>query len=272
MLQLRVTDPSPRGAAAVPGRSEVVWRDNDGKVAAFGRSARGRHGFRMPGVADYVWSDVDGEVVATPDAPEQEPRVVEAYHRCVLPMALHTRGVQVLHASAVHGPEGVVALCARSGTGKSTLACGLGRRPGHALWADDAVAFEGGEPAVLAVALPFSLHLRPASIAYFDAEAATPTTTAATDAAPLARIVVLERAGAGEPPICVRRLTDVEAFTAVLAHAYCFDLAAADSRRTTAERYLDLVARVPVHVLRFRPGFDRVPALLDVLESLPGAT
>lgn len=259
----------PSGAAPPLGGPEIVWRDNDGQVAAIGWSDGGRHRLRMPGVAEYVWADGQDDVHAAPAPDVGRPAVAEAFHRCVLPLALQTRGVQVLHASAVRGPGGVVALCARSGTGKSTLACGLGRRPGHALWADDALAFEVGvgADAALAVPLPFSLHLRPASASYFGARPATPTTTAAAEAVPLAHVVVLERAADGEPAVAARRLSDAEAFTGVLAHAYCFDLDAPALRRMTAERYLALVARVPVHALRFRPGLDAVPALVEALED-----
>ena len=49
------------------------------------------------------------------------------------------RGWEALHASAVLSPQGVVAFCAGSGTGKSTIARGLSER-GYQLCADDAVA------------------------------------------------------------------------------------------------------------------------------------
>jgi hypothetical protein len=261
-MRLRVLTAPPSGAVPDSAITEVVWHDNEGRVAAYGSTSGARHRMRMPGLATYSWRDGSDEVVALPAEADRD-QVVDAFLRCVLPMALHTRGLQVLHASAVRGPRGVVALCARSGTGKSTLAYGLSRRPGQVLWADDAVAFDAAAPEVQALPLPFSLHLRPVSAAYFGVPSAQGG--AASEPAPLAAVVVMERAP-GE--VEVRRLADAEAFTAVLQHAYCFDLEARPRRRETAERYLELTARVPVYELRFPAGLDQLPRIVDALEAL----
>src|SRR4051794_12106632 len=261
-MKLRVFTASPFGAAPAPAAEEVVWRDNDGRVAAYGSTTGSRHRMRMPGLATFAWRDGSDEVTAR--AAAERDVVVDAFQRCVLPMALHTRGLQVLHASAVRGRDGVVALCARSGTGKSTLAYGLSRRPGRDLWADDAVAFDTGGPAVLALPLPFELHLRPASAAFFGADPIGAAGVAANGPVPLAAVLILERHN--EPDVRIRRLTDGDAFTAVLQHAYCFDLDGRPRRRETAERYLELSARVPVWEVGFRAGLDELPALLEQLE------
>jgi hypothetical protein len=58
----------------------------------------------------------------------------------ILPNVALMRGYEALHASAVDSPEGVVALAAPSGTGKTTLALELVRR-GWALFADDVLTF-----------------------------------------------------------------------------------------------------------------------------------
>ena len=113
MLSLKVEPASPSGEPARDVRPDVVWHDNDGRVAAFGWSAGDVHRVCMPGVADYAWSAGDDDVTARPDAAGDAQGVVEGFHRCVLPLALQTRGIQVLHASAVRGPDGVVGLCAR---------------------------------------------------------------------------------------------------------------------------------------------------------------
>ena len=263
-MTLRVFTASPFGAAPGPGAEEVVWRDNDGHVAAYGSTTGYHHRMRMPGLATFAWRDGSDQVTAR--AAVERDAVFDAFQRCVLPMVLHTRGLQVLHASAVRSPDGVVALCARSGTGKSTLDYGLSRRPGRDLWADDAVAFDTGGPTVLALPLSFELHLRQASAAFFGADPIVAAQGAASAPAPLAAVLILERRD--EADIRIRRLTDAEAFTAVLQHAYCFDLEGRPRRRETAERYLELSARVPVWAVSFRAGLDELPALLEQLEGV----
>lgn len=260
-MRLRVVTAPPTRAAPDPWAGELVWRDDDGRVAAYGSTAGSQHRMRMPGLADFSWRDDSDEVIAVPGEVKRE-EVVDAFRRCVLPMAMHTRGVQVLHASGVRGPAGVIALCARSGTGKSTLAYALSLRPEHELCADDALGFDVDGPVVDALPLPFALHLRPASTAHFGA--ATDERPSAPGRSPLAAVVVMERAEKEK----LRRLIATEAFTAVLQHAYCFDLESRPRRRETAERYLELTARVPVYELHFRAGLDRVPRVLDALERV----
>lgn len=261
--------PSPAGQSG-----ETLWRDNDGRVAAYGCTDGARHWMRMPGVGTFHWRDGSDEMTVAAPPEVTEAVVQDAFRRCVLPMALSTRGCQVLHAGAVLGPEGVVALCARSQTGKSTLSRGLAGRPGRALWGDDAVAFATSGDGVEALPLPFALSLRPASAAHFAGSADAPH-AGGEDPAPLAAVLVLRRAdGEGEPVAAARRIPPADAFTAVLEHAYCFDLEGAPRRRDTAEQYLALTARVPVYELRFRTGLEHLEAILDEVERAlaPGAT
>src|SRR6266480_4230280 len=92
------------------------WEANDGIVL---------YGFRSSG---YGWATVEGlgsyrfeaagdvQVVSDGGAPEA---IEDAWYRSVLPLVLQARGTQVLHASAVAGPDGAVALCGASTSGKS---------------------------------------------------------------------------------------------------------------------------------------------------------
>jgi hypothetical protein len=260
-----------RPSAAEPG--ETLWRDNDGRVAAYGRTDGARHCMRMPGVGTFHWRDGSDEMTVAPVAEVTDGELEDAFRRCALPMALSTRGSQVLHAGGVLGPEGVVALCARSQTGKSTLSRGLAGRPGRALWGDDAVAFAASADTVEALPLPFALSLRPASAAHFAGSVDAPL-AGGDDPAPLAAVLVLARADAhGDPVAAARRVPPADAFTMVLEHAYCFDLEGAPRRRDIAEQYLELTARVPVYELRFRTGLEHLEAILDEVERAiaPGA-
>jgi hypothetical protein len=68
----------------------------------------------------------------------------------------------------------------------------------------------------------------------------------------------------------VERLDPASACRAALAHAYCFSVEDPARKRRTVERYLALVARVPAWEIRFRPGLERLPALLDAIEGVTG--
>jgi hypothetical protein len=116
--------------------------------------------------------------------------------------ASSVRGFEALHASAVRGPEGVVAFVATRGAGKSTLAAELVAR-GHALVCDDVLSLgRDGAEVIGHPGPPFmTLHARAAVDRDFCEvlEASTEDGTvwvrvrgAETDPTPLTSIFILE--------------------------------------------------------------------------------
>jgi hypothetical protein len=248
-----------------------VWRDHEERVCAYGHTVRGVHWMHLPGLASFRFgSGVDG-VMAIPQPPIREDRIVDEYRRKVLPMALQALGQEVLHASAVLTQWGVVAMCATTKIGKSTTAFGLSQR-GWPLWADDTVVFEKLDGGIKAIPLPFAVRLRPDAAALFDqhlrAASADPGWNGADrmerGPAPLAALLLLNRSYDSEDAVVhTRRLLSTEAFTDVLTHAYYFRVQDAERKRRMMHQYLELVARVPVFEVRFRPGLKTLSVVLD---------
>ena len=254
-----ISDPSAAGVE--------VWRQHDGAIAAYGGSAGHAHWMRVPGAGTFTFANSAPTVTAFPDPGVRLAVVEDAFRRSVLPMALQARGQEVLHASAVAGARGVFGLCAVSETGKSTLAYALSRR-GYDVWADDALAFELADDGVTALSLPFSLYLRPRSAEYFGIPADAPAAVHGGDRrADLAALFVLVRAADDRAREPVRRLPQSDAFTAVLAHGYCFSLADVERKRAMMDAYLQLVTRVPIFEVRIAEGLERLPQLLDAIEA-----
>jgi hypothetical protein len=172
-------------------------------------------------------------------------------------MAVQALGREVLHASAVLTADGVVAFGAVSTTGKSTLAAALNRRA-YPLWADDAVAFEASDGIIESVALPFE------GAPGGGGEAGTPPRRRES----LAAVCVLERSSSPmSKSVIVSRLAPSEAFLALLTHAYCYSLDDVDRHRGMIDQYLDAARIVPVFRVIFEPGLDRLPPILDAIES-----
>src|SRR5262245_52695473 len=126
------------GVAALPDSAAEVWRDRSGRVVARCRGAHGRYWMELPAVATFRFDGESARVEAAPRPGIAPDALSAAYRHSALPLVLHARGHEVLHASAALMPRGIVALCGPSQSGKSTIAYGLDRR-GHALWADDAL-------------------------------------------------------------------------------------------------------------------------------------
>ena len=258
----------PAGTVPETPPGATTWRDYADRVAAYGFTVDGNHWMRLPGVASFRFSG-DTEVTCFTEPGVAPETVLDAYRRTVLPMAMQAVGWEVLHASAVHMPQGVVALCAVSRTGKSTVAYALGTR-GHRIVADDAlpVDLSGGTPR--AMPLPFELYLRPESASFFGvsgrAAAAQQGDGQATE---LAALCVLERSESSAPggPVAIRRLSPASSFPRVLAHAYCFSLEPRERHALMVERYLELVAHIPVFEVCLWPGLHNLERVVDEIED-----
>lgn len=246
----------------------VVQRLPDGAASALATVDDGTYRVVFPGVATFAFRPEEFEMRV--DAPlSTSRRVVEGlFHTTALPFALQTLGYEALHASAVQSSGGVVGLCARSGTGKTTLAWGLADRQGFRWWADDALVFApraAGEAQYRCLLLPHQPNLRANSREFFridDDVAAPAPATAGPDN--LAALVLVERSGGAEPVLT--RLSLVDALIGVLEHAYCF-FVDEGRERDSVRTYTDLVAKVPVFRLRFPSGFDQFGAVLELLEA-----
>jgi hypothetical protein len=276
MLKLSIERVGAMASLPVPTLNPrvEVWRDNEGVISAYGEVLDEEYRMHLPGLATFRFTS-DGEAIAASVANgTRDELVVDAYFRKVLPMVLQVRGREVLHASAVHFPAGVVALCGVSETGKSTIAFGLSQR-GYSLWADDSVALQITDSGVLALSLPFNIRLRPSSAELFDYDVhATPfigndhKQSLGWKREPLSAVCVLRRASKAGSPIAVRRLSSAEAFATVLTHAHCFTFEDAERKRRMMDHYLDIVARIPIFDICFPSGLENLSAILDTLERV----
>jgi hypothetical protein len=253
-----------------PSDADETWYDSDGVACAYGGTEGEQHWMHLPGVGTFRFSATPGEIAAFPEPSTPEDVVIDNFLRAVLPMALQVRGWELLHASAVLAPAGVVALSAVAGTGKSTTAYGLAQS-GYPQWADDAVAFDVRADPIDALPLPFSTRLRPEAASFFGEiplEKPREPNGAAGTRAPLAAVCVLERVEGEAGQVTVERCEAGEAFTAVLTHAYCFSLRDAERNRRMMRSYLDLIDRVPVLRVRFAPGLEQLAGLLVAIKAV----
>jgi hypothetical protein len=259
--------PHPRqGDAGV-----YTWLNLDGTLWGHAYRAGGQAWLSIPYLARFRFGERLGEALAIPNAHVSVDDVVDGYRRYALPLLLHAQGLEVVHASAVVVPGGVLALCGRAQTGKSTTAFALEQR-GHALWADDAVAFELRAGVPCALPQPFRLRLRESARQFF---AATTSHEAVSirkgDAlrearAPMriAGVVLLQRADRLE----IVPLRAADALAAIMEHAYWYDLREPGRKRQMMDAYAGLVAGAPVWRASFPSDLRRVDELVDALESV----
>jgi hypothetical protein len=249
-----------------------VWYNRAGGVVARGFAYDGYRWMAWPCLATFRFAPHDPCITAFPDPYAPADIIWDTYRRSVLPMALQARGLEALHASAITGPTGVVAFCAASETGKSTIAFGL-RRRGFPQWADDGVVFRAGPEGATAFPLPFEARLRAGSRKIFGSAAPLasrfqhngPGEQVHTAPAPLAALYLLERATADaiDGPARIETVSPQDAFSALLVHAHVFNPLDQTRLAQMLRTYLELVARVPVFTIQFSPAHEHFNDLLD---------
>ena len=250
-----------------------VWRDEEGRPCVYGYREGETWAIDVPGIATFRF-ERQGDVAASAYPGAARSRIRDAYRRGILPLILQFRGGEVLHASAVLISGGVVGLCGVSGTGKSTIAYGLGLR-GHQVCADDALVFRASAGAVESLPLEFDLRLPPASARHFGLLRRIGGVVGVGGAEgrrnaprPLAALCVLQRGRGSGPAPEVVPLGPAQAFIALLPHAYCLDLDDVERKSRMMHQYLDLAGRVPVFHIRFSGGFHGLEAVLNVIERV----
>ena len=252
-------------ASELTGRPFTTWYDENGERFACAFRVGASHHVNWPGIGIFAFSlgSTEVRVSAAPDASQQA--IEDTFSRVLQPIILQALGWQAIHASAVTGPSGVWGFCARSGSGKSTLAFAF-QRAGFTQFADDAVVLSVRTREVIAHPLPFIPRLERASFEYFATRPAE-RVQAGVSPMPMAAVFLLRRNPAPSQATTVTRLNPAPAFSALLAHAHCFDaLDKVHVSKLTAD-YLMFAETVPIFSCSYRPGFDYLPELIDRIQE-----
>lgn len=207
-LELALEDPAALLAAwaGIDGAGSWRGRLSDGKELAIERGQAGSLLFSYGDLARFRFDPAAGRLDCAPVEPQALDWQRVLLGR-VLPHVSIAYGREGLHAAAVLTPRGVVAIAAPGGMGKSTLAAELARR-GHRFFCDDVLVIGGDGGAVAAYPGSPQMNLEladdpadpgadpapGATIAVLAGERWVAVEGAATRPAPVAAIVLLERA------------------------------------------------------------------------------
>ena len=260
--RLHIGVPDPIRGQVSPGAVLQQWLDHEGRLIATG----GRHGdtwwMRWQALATFWFSDT-GVVRAEPVRNGLEPELRDSFVRGVIPVVLLARGYEALHASAVVVPQGVVALCGTSGTGKSTTALAIAAQ-GARHYSDDTVVYQVVDGQGIAARLPFPVRVDDSardvveSMNHFRFGAAP----GSREITPLHRIYHLVRDSS--VPADAPRFSPIPPatrFEILLAHSHPFDMGGDDRRRAFIEHLMTVARTVDVWECRFRPSLADLPAL-----------
>jgi hypothetical protein len=256
------TLPGPRGPAV------QHWPDSMGRVRVAAYRSEDGYCLEWPDVARFFLVPGVRTVAAAPDAACAAVTLRETFERFVVPLYWQISGGEALHASAVCRGSAALAFCATSGTGKSTIAWGMGLR-GFTVLTDDGLLLDAEGMPVRIRPVSADVRLRPESSRHFGIDAQSRTTIRPAESAPLAPtlagIMILERRSAGAA-IGIHRIEGAAALAGVIAHAHNLDPHDDALRARSVSRYLQVLSTTPVWEVAYPTGLEGLGSLLDEIE------
>lgn len=251
-----------------------AWSDASGKLIAWSRVDDTGGWIYWNHLARFVYNKAEHFVTAYAPPQTGHDFIYQIYLENTLPFILSLRGYEVLHASAVFVPDGVIAFSAVSGTGKSTFVYTLQKR-GYTVWADDVVIFRPKNGLFLCEPIPFNLRLYPETTAEVQKFHSTPpsnrnrSTSLGVEPTRLAAVCLLERIAEDPLPdqTTITRLPIQTAFTQLLPHAYNFEIKHPDRNRQVMITYLNLVSSIPIYKVYIPNRISALSPVLDQLET-----
>ena len=255
-------------APAGAGREACVWRDERGVIFARGLTVDDRRWIEWKDLGTFAFSLGSTMVHAWPAPGIDRAAIADAFARVLQPIILQALGWQALHASAVMGTEGAIAFCGVGRSGKSTLAYALGH-DGFTQIADDAVVIETGGDGIVMHRLPFAPGLRQPSRQHFAERPPTPLPSPTLpDQVRLRAAFVLRQDDTLTRPETPERIPPVQAFSALVTHARCFDESDPGHVRRLVADYLQVAESIPVFALGYPPRFAQFAELTAVITAM----
>jgi hypothetical protein len=268
MLSLSILE----GVAPATGRQVNEWTDECGKVFARAFSSDDHYQIDLPGLGAFAFRPGSRDVLVWPEPNARHKEVSDTFDRLLQPVILQALGKQALHAAASVGPSGTIAFCGNTGSGKSTLGFAMGQA-GYRQLADDALVLQLEQDRVRVCPLPFAPRLRAASRPHFGYSDEIPASRVdlRPDDLVLSAIFLLRQDEQTERSR-LALLPQAQAFSALLAHAYCYDAQDPNHTRRLVDSYLAIVSLVPVFALQYRPDLQRLPQLIEMIKDAAGSS
>lgn len=283
-LRIRSELPLPELQASAEGSLDITISSAD--LSEFSAETDGLQNFRQIAGGHYLYWNTAGrflvrggrEIVVDASPGVDADLLRLPLLGTVLATALHQRGLLILHGSAVIVGDGAIVFAGNSGQGKSTMTAALHAR-GHRLVTDDVVAVQISENQPPRVWPSFSrIKLWPDAISllgldpedhpkinsYVEKRSYQPGSDFPLDAVPLRAVYILERGVIGIEP-----LSGQSALLELLRNTYLSSLGSSmlgDTEVSQLQQCVQVVRRVPLHVLRRPYDLSLLPTIADLVE------
>lgn len=252
--------PDPRSDSLL----QTWYAGGTGAAVAQAFASNGRFLIAFRGIGLFAFPPGSTDITVWLDDGVSTEQLHDVAFRQVRPIVLQACGWQATHASANWTSDGILLMCGRAHSGKSTLAYALAQR-GFPQLADDQFVWRPGPSGFERHPLPFTPRLRPPSLTFFNTSSPSAVVESRLEG-PIWRIVILERHEEDFVP-SLAAVPSQRAFSALLGFAHCFNPKDQAETARLMRDYLELVGRVPVYALRYPTGFDHFERVIELLVS-----
>jgi hypothetical protein len=258
-----------------------VWRDVKGKIFALTQVIESEYWIHWQDLASFCLQ-INHNRIQAYVLPEIDANIVhDIFQRSILPYHLQLSGYEVLHASSIRKNKSVIAFCAVSGMGKSTLAYALSFW-GNELWSDDALVIETFPTPPSVFKIPFYIRLLPDAYDFFVDETTnnrfpnkkpfSNSTLSQNHAneAELSTIIFIERIKELEKnsTIQLEPILPTEAYPLIVKNAYVFENEDKNRKKQMLENYLDLVSKINIYKLQYPSELYKLSDLIIAIDKL----
>jgi len=243
-----------------------IWYDGNSNACAYGREINNEYYFKVPRVGIFKYNPIEDLVLFYDDRCKDKNLIEDSYYRLFLPIVLHLKGIESLHASGFQTEKGVIALAGVSGVGKSTLAYYFKDR-GFELWGDDSIAIlENGNDRFVTVGLPFKLRTKEDNNdlkknSFEDLDNFKNCEKSISNILSIIELVRVEKHG--EINLILQQLTPSETVKVLLKHAYYFSLRNEMLKKRMVSKYFKIANSIPTYRLTFVPEKKNIPVLVN---------
>jgi hypothetical protein len=221
------------------------------------------------GIGVLAFRPGHANVTVWPETGVSPATLDDIFYRQIQPILLQATGWQALHSSAVCLDEGLLVLCGRAHSGKSTFAYALGQR-GYPQFTDDQLVWRPTAQGFETHRLPFKPRLRPPARAFFgDEDLNTFEMPPVPAGIGIARVVVLTQTDEVRE-VALKQYAAPEGFSQLLGFAHFFNPTERTETMRLVRDYSEFVNRVPILALTFPAGFSHFERVLELLLTSTG--
>ncbi len=245
-----------------------VWYDVHGNLCAKSKFINNKYLFNLSDFGNFLYEVDNDNLTIYPEKKENRDNINEIYYRIFLPIMIHIKGFETIHAAGIVTESGVVAFAGCSGVGKSTISYSLFKKD-YGLWADDCVVVhKNADDSISTLKIPFTLRLKDSDNRNKIAYKITRSDINNSEIKNLLKIVELVKDDNPETKIDIKKLNSKDSLEVLFRHSYYCSLQNKKLKARMFNNFSHMANTLPVYSVRYPDDKTQISKLVDILDEL----